>query len=37
MGEYLPWDDVGRYLLLIGADAFILWFWYFLMSHLGDV
>ena len=37
MGEYLPWDDVLRYMLLIGADVGILMFWWYLMSHLGDV
>ena len=37
MGDYLPWDDVLRYLLLIGADAGILYFWWFVMSRLGDV
>jgi len=37
VGNYLPWDDVLRYLLLIGADVAILGFWWFVMSHLGDV
>ena len=37
MGDYLPWDDVLRYLLLIVADAGILSFWWFVMSRLGDV
>ncbi len=30
-------DDGLRYLLLIGADIVIFWFWWFVMSHLGDV
>ena len=37
MGSYLPWDDVLRYLLLIAGDIGILCFWWFVMSHLGDV
>jgi hypothetical protein len=37
VGNYLPWDDVLRYLLLILGDAGILVFWWFVMSHLGDV
>lgn len=37
MDRYLPWDDVVEYLFLIGMDGAILLFWWFVMSHLGDV
>lgn len=33
MNEYLPWDDVWRYLLMIGADVMILTFWWMVMSR----
>jgi hypothetical protein len=37
MLDYLPLDDFLEYGLLIVADAFILMFWWFIMSRLGDV
>jgi hypothetical protein len=35
--DYLPFDDIGQYSLLVVADALILMFWWFIMSRLGDV
>jgi hypothetical protein len=33
VADYLPWYDVLRYGLLIGADVLILVFWWQVMSH----